>query len=43
MTAKAVLKASAEKLEQADLEEDTIEHVLEVLKAEFDEDELTQE
>ena len=39
-TAKAVLKASASKLEQADLEEDTIEHVLEVLRAEFDEDEL---
>ena len=43
MTAKAVLKASAEKLEQADLEEDTIEHVIEVLKAEFDEDELDPE
>ena len=40
LTAKAVLKASAEKLEQADLEEDTIDHVLEVLRAEFDEDEL---
>ena len=43
MTAKAVLKASPEKLEQADLEEDTIEHVMEVLKAEFDDDELPQE
>ena len=43
MTAKAVLNASAEKLEQADLEEDTIEHVIEVLKAEFDEDELEQD
>ena len=39
-TAKAVLKASASKLEQADLEEDTIEHVLDVLRAEFDEEEL---
>ena len=39
-TAKAVLNASASKLEQADLEEDTIEHVLDVLRAEFDEDEL---
>ena len=38
-TAKAVLNASPEKLEQADLEEDTIEHVMEVLKAEFEEDE----
>ena len=43
MTAKAVLKASAEKLEQADLEEDTIEHVIDVLKAEFDDEELDQE
>ena len=41
-TAKAVLNASASKLEQADLEEDTIEHVLEVLRAEFDEDELPE-
>ena len=41
-TAKAVLNASASKLEQADLEEDTIEHVLEVLRAEFDEDELEE-
>ena len=41
-TAKAVLNASAAKLEQADLEEDTIEHVIEVLKAEFDEEELEE-
>ena len=40
-TAKAVLKAPREKLEkEADFEESTIEHVLEVLKAEFDEEEL---
>ena len=43
MTAKAVLKASPEKLEQADLEEDTIEQVMDVLKAEFDDDELEAE
>lgn len=41
-TAKQVLNASAEKLEQADLEEDTLEHVLEVLRSEFDEDELEE-
>ena len=39
-TAKQVLNASAAKLEQADLEEDTLEHVIEVLRSEFDEDEL---
>ena len=39
-TAKQVLNASEEKLEQADLEEDTIEHVMDVLRAEFDEEEL---
>ena len=43
MTAKAVLKASPEKLEQADLEEDTIEQIMDVLKAEFDDDELEAE
>ena len=37
-TAKAVLNATPEKLEQADLEEDTINHVLEVIKAEFEEE-----
>ena len=36
-TAKAVLNAPREILiEQADLEEDTVDHLLEVLKAEFD-------
>ena len=35
-TAKAVLNASPEKLEQADLEDETIAHVLEVIKAEFE-------
>lgn len=35
-TAKAVLNASPEKLEQADLEDDTIAHVLEVIRAEFE-------
>ena len=35
-TAKAVLNASPEKLEQADLEDDTINHVLEVIRAEFE-------
>ena len=35
-TAKAVLNATPEKLEQADLEDDTIAHVLEVIKAEFE-------
>ena len=35
-TAKAVLNASPEKLEQADLEEDTVKHVLEVIRAEFE-------
>lgn len=38
-TAKAVLNASAEKLEEADLEEDTLKHVLDVLKSEFEDDE----
>lgn len=36
VTAKAVLNAPKEILEQADLEDDTIEHVLEVLRAEFE-------
>ncbi|MDE6443119.1 MAG: transcription termination factor NusA [Muribaculaceae bacterium] len=36
-TAKAVLNATPEKLEQADLEDDTVQHVLNVIKAEFDE------
>ena len=35
-TAKAVLNASPELLEQADLEEDTLAHVKEVLRAEFE-------
>ena len=36
-TAKAVLKTPREELiEKSDLEEDTIDHVLEVLKAEFE-------
>ena len=35
-TAKAVLNASPETLAQADLEDETIEHVMEVLKAEFE-------
>jgi N utilization substance protein A len=36
-TAKAVLNAPREALiEQADLEEDTVDHVIEVLKAEFE-------
>ncbi|MDE7437610.1 MAG: transcription termination factor NusA [Muribaculaceae bacterium] len=35
-TAKAVLNAPAHVLEQADLEESTIEHVMDVLKAEFE-------
>ncbi len=39
-TAKAVLNAPREVLiEKADLEEDTVDHVIEVLKAEFEEDE----
>ena len=42
-TAKAVLNATAAKLEQADLEEDTIQHVLEVLRAEFEDDEEPEE
>ncbi|MCH5225702.1 MAG: transcription termination/antitermination protein NusA [Muribaculaceae bacterium] len=37
VTAKAVLNATKEKLEQVDLEEETIAHVLEVIKAEFEE------
>ena len=36
-TAKAVLNASPETLNQADLEDETIAHVLEVIKAEFEE------
>ncbi|MCM1153412.1 MAG: transcription termination factor NusA [Muribaculum sp.] len=36
-TAKSVLNAPAELLEQADLEESTVEHVLNVLRAEFEE------
>ena len=35
-TAKAVLNASPEKLEQADLEDDTIQHVLDVIREEFE-------
>lgn len=35
-TAKAVLNAPQEKLEQADLEDDTLAHVLEVIRAEFE-------
>ncbi|MCH5214235.1 MAG: transcription termination/antitermination protein NusA [Muribaculaceae bacterium] len=42
-TAKAVLNASTSKLEQADLEEDTIEHVLSVLKAEFEDEDEDEE
>lgn len=42
-TAKAVLNASAAKLEQADLEEDTVQHVLEVLRAEFEDDDNMEE
>lgn len=35
-TAKAVLNASPEKLDQADLEDDTIQHVLDVIRSEFE-------
>ena len=35
-TAKAVINADPKLLEQADLEDDTLEHVMNVLKAEFD-------
>lgn len=35
-TAKAVLNATPEKLEQADLEDDTVEHVLNVIRSEFE-------
>lgn len=42
-TAKAVLNASPETLERADLEEDTVAHVMEVLRAEFEEDENQEE
>ncbi len=35
-TAKAVLNAPREVLDQADLEDSTLEHVLEVLRAEFE-------
>ncbi|MDE5887363.1 MAG: transcription termination factor NusA [Muribaculaceae bacterium] len=35
-TAKAVLNATPEKLDQADLEDDTIQQVLDVIRAEFD-------
>ncbi len=35
-TAKAVLNASPETLEQADLEDDTLQHVLDTLRAEFE-------
>ena len=39
-TAKAVLNAPREVLiEKADLEEDTVDHVIEVLKAEFEDEE----
>ena len=36
-TAKAVLNAPKEMLDQADFEEDTVKHLMEVLKAEFEE------
>lgn len=42
-TAKAVLNAPQSKLEAADLEEDTVAHVLEVLRAEFEDDEPAAE
>ena len=35
-TAKSVLNASPEILEQADLEDTTLEHVMSVIKAEFE-------
>ncbi|MEZ3533286.1 MAG: transcription termination factor NusA [Muribaculaceae bacterium] len=35
-TAKAVLNASPEKLEQADLEDDTLQQVLDIIRAEFE-------
>ena len=35
-TAKAVLNASPEVLEQADLEDTTLQHVFDVIRAEFD-------
>ena len=35
-TAKAVLNASPETIAQADLEDETIDHVMEVLRAEFE-------
>ena len=34
--AKAVLNASPEKLEQADLEDDTLQQVLDIIRAEFE-------
>ena len=37
-TAKSVLNASPKLLEQADLEDDTLDHVIEVLKAEFEDE-----
>ena len=37
-TAKQVLNASAAKLERVDVEEETLAHVMEVLKAEFEEE-----
>ena len=42
-TAKSVLNASAAKLDQADLEEDTIAHVLQVLRDEFERDDEPEE
>ena len=43
-TAKAVLRASREELlEKTDLEEETLDHVLSVLAAEFSEEELAEE
>ena len=43
-TAKAVLRAPREVLvEKADLEEDTVDHVISVLKAEFEEDNNSEE
>lgn len=42
-TAKAVINADKELLEKADLEEETLENVLNILKAEFDSDETDTE
>ena len=35
-TAKSVLNASAQELEKADLEEDTLKNVMEILRKEFE-------